>query len=217
MTNDQMIAARALARSFKTKSGPIDAVKAIDLDVASGEIVGLLGPNGAGKTTTLRMLTTLLMPTAGTATVAGADLIREPREVRRRIGYVAQVGAAPSAGTLVGEELVTQARLQGLSKSAAADRLTELAPRLDLGGLEGRALLELSGGQRRRFDVALGLMHSPRLVFLDEPPPGRDPQSRAHLGQHSRALPADTGVTVVLTTHSPAEADALADRVLVMD
>jgi ABC-2 type transport system ATP-binding protein len=217
MTDNATITARGLARSFKTKSGPIDAVKAIDLDVAAGEIVGLLGPNGAGKTTTLRMLTTLLMPSAGTATVAGADLVRQPREVRRRIGYVAQVGAAPSAGTLVGEELVTQARLQGLSKSDAIDRLRAVAPRLDLGGLEGRALLELSGGQRRRFDVALGLMHSPQLVFLDEPTTGLDPQSRANLWQHIKSLRDDTGVTVVLTTHYLDEADALADRILVMD
>src|SRR4051794_12912946 len=216
MTED-MITARALARSFKTKAGPVEAVRGVDIEVRAGEIVGLLGPNGAGKTTTLRMLTTLLMPTAGTATVAGADLIREPREVRRRIGYVAQVGAAPSAGTLVGEELVTQARLQGLSKSAAGDRLTELAPRLDLGGLEGRALLELSGGQRRRFDVALGLMHSPQLVFLDEPTTGLDPQSRANLWQHIKSLRDDAGLTVGLTTHYLDEADALADRVLVMD
>ena len=215
--SEDMITARALARSFKTKAGPVEAVRGVDIDVHAGEIVGLLGPNGAGKTTTLRMLTTLLMPTAGTATVAGADLIREPREVRRRIGYVAQVGAMPSAGTLVGEELVTQARLQGLSKSDAAARLADIAPRLDLGGLEGRALLELSGGQRRRFDVALGLMHSPRLVFLDEPTTGLDPQSRANLWQHIRSLRDDAGVTVVLTTHYLDEADALADRVLVMD
>jgi ABC-2 type transport system ATP-binding protein len=217
MTENAMITARGLARSFKTKAGPIDAVRPIDLDVRAGEIVGLLGPNGAGKTTTLRMLTTLLMPSAGTATVAGADLVRQPRDVRRRIGYVAQVGAAPSAGTLVGEELVTQARLQGLSKSAAGDRLREVAPRLDLGGLEGRALLELSGGQRRRFDVALGLMHSPQLVFLDEPTTGLDPQSRANLWQHIKSLRDDVGLTVVLTTHYLDEADALADRVLVMD
>jgi ABC-2 type transport system ATP-binding protein len=217
MTIEAMITARGLARSFKTKSGPIDAVKAIDLDVAAGEIVGLLGPNGAGKTTTLRMLTTLLMPSAGAATVAGHDLIREPREVRRRIGYVAQVGAAPSAGTIVGEELVTQARLQGLSKTDAASRLAEVAPRLDLGGLERRALLELSGGQRRRFDVALGLMHSPRMVFLDEPTTGLDPQSRANLWHHIKSLRDDTGVTIVLTTHYLDEADALAERILVMD
>src|SRR3954468_6088573 len=217
MTDNATITARGLARSFKTKSGPIEAVRSIDLDVQAGEIVGLLGPNGAGKTTTLRMLTTLLMPTSGVATVAGHDLVHAPREVRRQIGYVAQVGAAPSAGTLVGEELVTQARLQGLSKMDAAARLADIAPRLDLGGLEGRALLELSGGQRRRFDVALGLMHSPGLVFLDEPTTGLDPQSRANLWQHIRALRDDTGVTVVLTTHYLDEADALADRVLVMD
>lgn len=212
-----MIVARGLTRRFKTKSGPVEAVKSIDLDVAPGEIVGLLGPNGAGKTTTLRMLTTLLMPSAGTAVVAGHDLIRQPREVRRRIGYVAQVGAAPSAGTIVGEELVTQARLQGLSKSDAIAALGRVAPRLDLGGLEKRALLELSGGQRRRFDVALGLMHSPQLVFLDEPTTGLDPQSRANLWNHIRSLRDDTGVTIVLTTHYLDEADALAERILVMD
>ncbi|HTC70451.1 MAG TPA: ATP-binding cassette domain-containing protein [Acidothermaceae bacterium] len=212
-----MINARGLARSFKTKSGPVDAVRGIDLDVAEGEIVGLLGPNGAGKTTTLRMLTTLLMPSAGTATVAGHDLVGEPREVRRRIGYVAQVGAAPSAGTIVGEELITQARLQGLSKTDANARLAVVAPKLDLGGLEKRALQELSGGQRRRFDIALGLMHSPRLIFLDEPTAGLDPQSRANLWEHIRSLRDDTGVTIVLTTHYLEEADALADRIMVMD
>ena len=217
MQHEGMISARGLARSFKTKAGPVHAVRGVDLDVRAGEIVGLLGPNGAGKTTTLRMLTTLLMPTAGTATVAGYDLIAKPRDVRRRIGYVAQVGAAPSAGTLVGEELVAQARLQGMSKADARSRLAEVAPQLDLGGLEGRALLELSGGQRRRFDVALGLMHAPPLIFLDEPTTGLDPQSRANLWQHIRALRDDSGVTIVITTHYLEEADALADRVLVMD
>ncbi len=214
---DAIIDARGLARSFKTKAGPVEAVKGVDITVAPGEIVGLLGPNGAGKTTTLRMLTTLLEPSGGSARVAGFDLARQPREVRRRIGYVAQVGAAPSAGTIVGEELITQARLQGLSKVEARERLEVVAPRLDLGGLEKRALLELSGGQRRRFDVALGLMHSPPLVFLDEPTTGLDPQSRSNLWQHIRSLRDDTGTTIVLTTHYLDEADALADRVLVMD
>src|SRR3954447_12675751 len=158
MSPSDMITAPQLTRSFATKSGPVEAVRSIDLDVRAGEIVGLLGPNGAGKTTTLRMLTTLLMPTSGVATVAGHDLVHAPREVRRQIGYVAQVGAAPSAGTLVREGLVTQARLPGLSKAGATARLAVVAPRLDRGGLERRALLELSGGQRRRFDVALGLM-----------------------------------------------------------
>lgn len=212
-----MIEALGLSRRFKTKAGPVDAVRAIDLDVAPGEIVGLLGPNGAGKTTTLQMLTTLLLPTSGTARVAGHDLIRSPREVRRSIGYVAQVGAAPSTGTRVGEELVDQARLQGLSKADANRRLTEVAPQLDLEGLLGRGLDELSGGQRRRFDVALGLMHEPRLVFLDEPTTGLDPQARSNLWHHIADLRERTGVTIVLTTHYLDEADALSDRLLVMD
>jgi ABC-2 type transport system ATP-binding protein len=212
-----VITARGLSRSFKTKTGLVEAVKGIDIDVAQGEIVGLLGPNGAGKTTTLRMLTTLLTPTGGSATVAGYDLLKDPRNVRRHIGYVAQVGSAPSAGTRVGEELITQARLQGLSKADAEARLVELAPSLQLGGLEGRALLELSGGQRRRFDIGLGLMHSPQLVFLDEPTAGLDPQSRANLWEHIRDLRDQFGLTVVLTTHYLEEADALADRILVLD
>jgi ABC-2 type transport system ATP-binding protein len=212
-----VITARGLSRRFKTKAGPVEAVRAIDLDVAKGEIVGLLGPNGAGKTTTLRMLTTLLAPSGGTATVAGHDLLEDPRNVRRNIGYVAQVGSAPSAGTRVGEELVTQARLQGLSKADAVKRLAELTPALQLNGLEGRALLELSGGQRRRFDIGLGLMHSPGLVFLDEPTAGLDPQSRANLWVHIRDLRDTLGLTVVPTTHYLEEADALADRILVMD
>src|SRR5215210_1437347 len=120
------ISVQGLARRFKTRDGSVDAVRGIDFEVRAGEIVGLLGPNGAGKTTTLRMLTTLLEPSAGRAVVAGHDLATQPREVRRRIGYVAQVGATPAAGTLVGEELITQARLQGLSKADAARRLAEL-------------------------------------------------------------------------------------------
>ena len=211
------ITARGLTKTFRTKTGAVEAVKAIDLDVAAGEVVGLLGPNGAGKTTTLRMLTTVLAPTSGTATVAGADLLTDSREVRRRIGYVAQIGSAPSPGTRLAEELVTQARLQGMSKAAATERLDVLLPTLDLGALAGRALAELSGGQRRRFDVALGLMHDPQIVFLDEPTTGLDPQSRANLWDHIRSLRADLGVTVVITTHYLDEADALADRLLVMD
>src|ERR1700751_4301547 len=112
-----MINARGLTKTFAAKSGPVDAVRAGDFDVADGEIVGLLGPNGAGKTTTLRMLTTLLAPTSGTATVAGLDLARGPRDIRRRIGYVAQVGGVPAPGSRVGEELVVQARLQRMSRA----------------------------------------------------------------------------------------------------
>ncbi len=217
MLPDPMIETHGLARSFKTKTGPVAAVQGIDFEVRPGQIVGLLGPNGAGKTTTLRMLTTLLRPTTGSATVAGVDLRADPREVRRRIGYVAQIGATPAPGTILGEELVAQARLQGMSKADATSRLAELLPRLDLTGFERRALSEMSGGQRRRFDVALGLMHSPMLVFLDEPTTGLDPQSRANLWDHIRSLRDDQGVTIMLSTHYLDEADLLADRLLVMD
>ncbi|MDO8732028.1 MAG: ATP-binding cassette domain-containing protein [Actinomycetota bacterium] len=212
-----MIHARRLTRTFKTKTGPVEAVKAIDFDVQAGEILGLLGPNGAGKTTTLRMLTTLLNPTSGSATVSGVDLAMDPREVRRRIGYVAQIGAVPAPGTLVGEELIVQGRLQGMSKAAAQTRVAELLPQMDLEGFAPRALSEMSGGQRRRFDIALGLVHSPKLIFLDEPTTGLDPQSRANLWDHINSLREEEGVTIVLSTHYLDEADILADRLLVMD
>src|SRR3954469_23568136 len=119
MSSPAPISVRGLARSFKTRDGQVDAVRGIDFEVRAGEIVGLLGPNGAGKTTTLRMLTTLLEPTSGSATVAGFDLKQQARDVRRNISYVAQIGAMPAAGTVVGEELITQARLQGMSKADA--------------------------------------------------------------------------------------------------
>jgi ABC-2 type transport system ATP-binding protein len=212
-----MIEARGLTRTFPSKAGPVEAVRGIDIEVADGEVVGLLGPNGAGKTTTLRMLTTLLKPTAGSAQVAGADLLTQAREVRRRIGYVAQIGAMPAPGTRVAEELVTQGRLQGMSKAAASARVADLLPLLDLTGFADRALSEMSGGQRRRFDIALGLVHSPKLIFLDEPTTGLDPQSRANLWEHIRGLRDQQGVTVVLTTHYLEEADVLADRLVVMD
>jgi ABC-2 type transport system ATP-binding protein len=211
-----VIHARELARTFSTRSGPVQAVRGVDLDVAAGEIVGFLGPNGAGKTTTLRMLTTLLAPTAGQATVAGHDLRRDPVGVRRRIGYVAQGGVTyPEARA--GEELVDQARLFGISTRQAATRGRTLFTDLDLEGLWERPCRSLSGGQRRRLDIALGLVHEPRLVFLDEPTTGLDPQSRANLWQHIRRLRDERDTTVFLTTHYLDEADALCDRILVID
>jgi len=212
-----VIEVRGLTRRFRSRTGDVDAVAGVDFDVAAGEIVGLLGPNGAGKTTTLRMLATLLRPTAGTAVVAGADLVTHQRDVRRHTGYVAQVGAPPAAGTRLAEELVTQARLQGFAAADATQRVADLLVHLDLTALANRPLAELSGGQRRRFDLALGLVHQPRVVLLDEPTTGLDPQSRARLWQHIRSLRDDLGVTLVLTTHYLDEADALADRLLVMD
>ncbi|WP_433323273.1 ATP-binding cassette domain-containing protein [Spirillospora sp. CA-294931] len=209
-----MIKARGLARTFTTKRGAVEAVRGVDLDVAPGEIVGFLGPNGAGKSTTLRMLTTLLRPTAGTASVAGHDLRADPAGVRRRIGYVAQ-GGGTDPGVPVGEELDLQARLYGVRD--APGRIAELCARLELEGLERRAPGTLSGGQRRRLDIALGLVHRPALVFLDEPTTGLDPQSRGNLWEHIRRLRGQDGSTVFLTTHYLDEADALCDRILIID
>ncbi|MER6922851.1 ATP-binding cassette domain-containing protein, partial [Streptomyces spiralis] len=148
-----VITAAGLARTFQTKRGPVQAVRGIDLTVREGEILGLLGPNGAGKTTTLRMLTTLLAPTGGTATVAGRDLATDPVGVRRACGYVAQSGGIDGQIT-VREELVTQGRMYRLTKSQAVDRAEELARELDLVELLDRRTATLSGGQRRRLDVA---------------------------------------------------------------
>jgi len=211
-----MIEARGLARTFKARSGPVEAVRGIDFDVAEGEIVALLGPNGAGKTTTQRMLATLLVPTAGEATVAGCDLRRDPVGVRRQLGYVSQSGGTnPSAK--VDEELVTQGQLYGMTRAAAGERAKALRAVLDLADMGERLIKSLSGGQRRRLDIALGLVHQPKLVFLDEPSTGLDPQSRANLWNHIRALRDRDRATVLLTTHYLDEADALCDRILIID
>ncbi|MFF9034988.1 ABC transporter ATP-binding protein [Streptomyces sp. NPDC014892] len=211
-----IISAAGLSRTFQTKHGPVEAVRGIDLTVRPGEILGLLGPNGAGKTTTLRMLTTLLPPTGGAATVAGHDLATDPVGVRRACGYVAQSGGVDPQIT-VREELVTQGRLYRLTKSQATERAEELARDLDLTELLDRKCATLSGGQRRSLDIAMALTHRPRVLFLDEPTTGLDPASRADLWELVRRLRDEHGTTVFLTTHYLDEADALADRIVVVD
>jgi len=215
-----MITARGLVQTFHTGRGKnakeVRAVEGVDLDVAEGEVVGFLGPNGAGKTTTLRMLTTLLRPTAGTATVAGYDVVAEPVQVRRSIGYVSQVGAAFS-GAYAGDEVVDHGMLYGMSRADAVRRGQELFERLQLDGLWKRMPRNMSGGQKRRLDVVMGLIHDPTLVFLDEPTTGLDPQARANLWQHIEGLRSTHGATVFLTTHYLDEADVLADRILIID
>ncbi|MFE9650067.1 ABC transporter ATP-binding protein [Streptomyces sp. NPDC006365] len=211
-----IISTAGLARTFHTKQGPVEAVRGVDLTVQPGEIVGFLGPNGAGKTTTLRMLTTLLAPTGGAATVAGCDLVREPGRVREKTGYVAQSGGVDPTIS-VHEELVTQGRLYRLTKAQATARAEELARELDLTEFLARKCAALSGGQRRRLDIAMGLMHRPEVLFLDEPTTGLDPGSRADLWDLVRRLRDEYGTTVFLTTHYLDEADALADRLVIVD
>ena len=211
-----MIHTERLTRSFVSRKETIEAVKGIDVDVAAGELVAFLGPNGAGKSTTLRMLTTLLPPTSGQAWVAGASITAEPAQVRARIGYIGQ-GDGAGHGFRVLDELVMQGRFYGMNRSDALSRAGELVSSMDLGGLEKRRVSTLSGGQRRRLDIALGLMNRPSLIFLDEPSTGMDPQNRANLWEHINRLRERQETTIVLTTHYLEEADSQAERVVVID
>jgi ABC-2 type transport system ATP-binding protein len=212
---DAVIETRGLRRVFKTRSGIVEAVAGVDLRVEAGEVFGFLGPNGAGKTTTLRMLATLLPPTDGDATVAGFDLRKEPQHVREQIGYVGQRGGSDAAVT-GRDELVFQGRLYGMAKNESQHRAAELLGVLELEDCADRVSGTYSGGQRRRLDIGIGLMHGPRLLFLDEPTTGLDPQSRARLWDEVRRL-RDSGTTIFLTTHYLEEADALCDRLAIID
>ncbi len=210
-----MIKTKGLRKSFRSRKTTVEAVRGVDLTVEDGEVFGFLGPNGAGKTTTLRMLATLLVPDDGIATIAGADLRTRPGDVRRRIGYVAQGGSTWDEVS-AREELVLQARLYGIGKAEAQRRATAALEAFQLSEYADRKCKTYSGGQRRRVDIALGIIHQPKVVFLDEPTTGLDPQSRAHMWDEVRRLRAD-GMTVFLTTHYLEEADALCDRIAIID
>lgn len=216
MANDAMIEAKGLKRTYKARGKSIEAVRGIDLRVNTGEIVGFLGPNGAGKTTTLKMLATLLEPTGGSASVAGSDLRSDPVGVRRKIGYVSQAGST-SPEARAGEEIMSHAELYGIDRATAKARGQKLLAALDLSDVWDRACGSLSGGQKRRLDIVMGLIHEPQLVFLDEPSTGLDPQSRANLWNHIRSVRDELGTTVFLTTHYMDEADSLSDRILIID
>jgi ABC-2 type transport system ATP-binding protein len=206
------IEVEGLVRDFK---GGVRAVAGIDLRVAPGEIYGFLGPNGAGKSTTVLVLTTLLPPTAGTARVAGYDVVRQGAAVRRSIGASLQESALDPY--LTGREhMRLQAALHGLSKSDRERRATELLDRVGLSDAADRKVGGYSGGMKRRLDLGLALVHRPRLLFLDEPTTGLDVQSRTALWDEVRRLAGD-GVTVFLTTQYLEEADVLADRVGIID
>jgi ABC-2 type transport system ATP-binding protein len=210
-----VIETAGLRRIFKGHGGAVEAVAGVDLSVAAGDIFGFLGPNGAGKTTTLRILATLLPPTAGTARVAGFDVARQAREVRTRIGYVAQSGGSYREST-GREELVIQGRLFGMGKAEAGRRAVEILATLDLSEAADRTCKTYSGGMRRRLNIGIGMVHRPSVLFLDEPTTGLDPQARARLWEEIRKL-RETGTTVFLTTHYLEEADALCDRLAIID
>ena len=215
MTTEPVIQTNGLRRTFKGRGGVVEAVAGVDLDVAAGDIFGFLGPNGAGKTTTLRILATLISPTSGTARVAGFDVARQAREVRTRIGYVAQSGGSYREST-GREELVIQGRLFGMSKADAGLRATEILGALDLADAGDRTCGTYSGGMRRRLNIGIGMVHRPAVLFLDEPTTGLDPQARARLWEEIKKL-RETGTTVFLTTHYLEEADALCDRLAIID
>ena len=218
-----MIRTRDLTKDFVVnRSTTVHAVRGITLDIQAGELVAVLGPNGAGKTTTMRMLTTLLTPTAGRATVAGHDVVAEPATVRSLIGYVGQ-GNGAGHMQRAGDELVSQGLIYGMGRREARRRAGELLAALDLAALGTRKVSSLSGGQRRRLDVAMGLVHRPSVLFLDEPSTGLDPHNRANLWEHILQMRQDAArrdgppMTIVLTTHYLDEADSMAGRVVVVD
>ncbi len=211
----QVITATDLKKSFRSRRGPVEAVRGVSIAVHRGEIFGFLGPNGAGKTTTLRMLTTLLPIDSGQATVSGYDVAREPQQVRSHTGFVSQLGGTDPLATGL-ENLLLQGQLYGHSKQTVLERSSELMDVLDLREFAHRKVMTYSGGQKRRLDIALGIVHGPEVLFLDEPTTGLDPQNRANLWDHIRTL-RDRGTTVFLTTHYLEEADALCDRMVIMD
>ncbi|MGC4940020.1 ATP-binding cassette domain-containing protein [Kribbella sp. DT2] len=209
--SEPAIVAEGLVKRF----GAVDALSGVDLQVPAGSVLGLLGPNGAGKTTVVRVLATLLRPDAGTARVAGLDVVRRAAAVRRRIGLAGQYAAVDPY--LTGREnLQMIGRLSGLNRGAARQRAGELLDEFDLGAAADRVLRGYSGGMRRRLDVAASLVARPSVLFLDEPTTGLDPRGRSGLWHTIAALTAQ-GTTVLLTTQYLEEADHLADGIVVMD
>ena len=219
MIEDLVIETKGLRKTFisKEKGGKkeVEAVKGIDLTVSKGEIFGFLGPNGAGKSTTQKMLSTLLRPTGGEAKVLGYDLAKHQEQIRQNVGCVSQTGGADLASTGI-ENLVLQAQLYGLDALTAKKYAAEFAERFQMNTFIDRPAQSYSGGQKRRLDVALGMIHHPQLLLLDEPTTGLDPQSRAYLWEEIKKLK-DEGITVFLTTQYMDEADKLCDRIAIMD
>jgi ABC-2 type transport system ATP-binding protein len=213
--DDAAVEATGLVKTYNSRAGTVEAVRGVDLRVDAGEVFGFLGPNGAGKSTTVKMLTTLLTITSGTARVAGLDVARQPDEVRRRIGVALQEAGLDNRQT--GRELlVLQGRLFGLSAGQAAERTRELLELVELTDAADRSIKGYSGGMKRRLDLASALVHEPQVLFLDEPTTGLDPASRLTVWDEVRRIN-ERGTTVFLTTQYLEEADQLCDRLAIID
>ena len=217
MTTLYTIFTEALEKEYPSADGkPVHALTGIDLHIRGGEIYALLGPNGAGKTTTLGILTTLLLPTRGRAVVAGFDVVADPGEVRRRIGVTFQEVVLDK--DLSGRQVLDfHSRLYGQPPAERQSRIRELAELVELTDVLDRKAETYSGGMKRRLELARGLMTHPQVLFLDEPTQGLDPQNRAGIWQYIRRLRDEQGITLLLTTHYMEEAEALADRVGIVD
>ncbi|HZP51122.1 ATP-binding cassette domain-containing protein [Actinocrinis sp.] len=200
----------------KTYKGGVEAVRGISLQIPAGSVFGLLGPNGAGKSTVVKMLTTLSAPTAGAATVAGHDVVRDPAAVRRAIGCVAQESGVDVQAT-GRENLMLQGRIYGLRGRELSLQTIELLDRFALTDAADRLVKTYSGGMKRKLDVAMGLIHQPSVLFLDEPTTGLDPEARAEMWEQIKELAWDRGLTILLTTHYLEEADQLAQRLAIID
>ncbi len=207
-----IIKTNALTKSY----GKIQAVRSIDLNIEKGEIFGLLGPNGAGKTTTIGMLCTIVRPTSGSASIAGYDVIKEPAQVRRKVGIVFQ---DPTLDTVLTgrENLELHARLYGVPSDIREKRITEMLELVDLKQRSNDITRTYSGGMRRRLELARGLLHRPAVLFLDEPTLGLDPQTRARIWEYIKKMAQIEQTTVVLTTHYMEEAEQVCDRVGIID
>jgi ABC-2 type transport system ATP-binding protein len=210
------IEARDLEKTYQRGGDAVHAVAGVNLSIEQGEIYALLGPNGAGKTTTINMLTTLLLPTAGTARVAGFDVATDAANVRRKIGVTFQEMVLDQE--LTGRQVLDfHAQLYGLSRNKRKAAIAELAALVELTEVLDRNTARYSGGMKRRLELARGLMTEPQVLFLDEPTQGLDPQNRASIWKYVRKLRKEKGITLLLTTHSMDEAEALADRVGIID
>ncbi|HVL87418.1 MAG TPA: ATP-binding cassette domain-containing protein [Candidatus Thermoplasmatota archaeon] len=211
-----IIVTRGLRKEYKTKSGTVVAVEGIDLDVEAGEVFGLLGPNGAGKTTTIQMLATIVRPSAGSASVAGHDIRTAPARVRQACGIVFQEPTLDSILT-ARENLQLHARLYGVPPRVFEERIEELLGVVELSARADDLVKTFSGGMKRRLEIARGILHHPKVLFLDEPTLGLDPQSRQRVWEYIRAMREREGTTIILTTHYMEEADALCDRIGIID